>query len=86
MKRLAIFLYHHELLLSVGVFGVAQMGADMLADLEWGTAAAIVRGLGILLIVGILIRSLTQRNRPTGNQSIYRTTSQIPLPRGIIPS
>lgn len=40
------------------------MGADILADLELGTAAAILRGLGVLLIMVILVRSLTQRNRP----------------------
>lgn len=64
MKYINDFLLRHELLLSIGVFGVAQMGADMLADLELGTVAAMVRGLGIALIVGILFRSLLQRNRP----------------------
>jgi hypothetical protein len=63
MKYLNDFLLRHELLLSIGVFGVAQMGADMLADLEFG-AAAMVRGLGIGLILTILFRSLLQRNRP----------------------
>jgi len=40
------------------------MGADILADLELGIEAAILRGLGIALIVGILVWSLKQRNCP----------------------
>jgi hypothetical protein len=40
------------------------MLADMLADLEFGATAALVRGLGIAAIVGILIFSLKQGRRP----------------------
>lgn len=64
MQRLADLITRYELLLSIGIFGVAQMGADILADLELGIAAAILRGLGIALIGGILIWSLKQRHRP----------------------
>ncbi|MCX7924929.1 MAG: SAVED domain-containing protein [Fimbriimonadales bacterium] len=64
MERLSRLLHRHELLLSIGVFGVAQMGADVLADLEYGTAAAVVRLLGLAAFVGILAQSLLQRNRP----------------------
>ncbi|MFN3690584.1 MAG: SAVED domain-containing protein, partial [Fimbriimonadales bacterium] len=49
-------------LLTIGIFGVTQMLADMLADLDQGTAAAFVRGIGILLIIVLLISSLFRRN------------------------
>jgi len=41
---------HHELIFSIGVFGLAQMSADMLADLGCSWIAAILRGLGLALL------------------------------------
>lgn len=60
---LLLTLHRHELLLSIGIFGVTQMLADMLADLERGTAAAFIRGIGVLLIIVLLISSLFRRSR-----------------------
>ena len=60
---LLLALHRHELLLTIGIFGVTQMLADMLADLEQGTAAAFVRGIGVLLIIVLLTSSLFRRSR-----------------------
>jgi hypothetical protein len=63
MNRLILFLQHHELILSIGIFGIAQMGADILADLGWGYAAALVRRLGIVALVGIFLWSVYRKER-----------------------
>ncbi|GIV09252.1 MAG: hypothetical protein KatS3mg019_1343 [Fimbriimonadales bacterium] len=63
MNKLIPFLQHHELILSIGIFGIAQMLADMLADWGIGTVAALVRGLGIVALVGIFLWSVYRKAR-----------------------
>ncbi|MFN7016776.1 MAG: SAVED domain-containing protein [Fimbriimonadales bacterium] len=63
MSQLTSAIHRHELLLTIGIFGVAQMLADTLADLEQGAVAAFIRGIGVLLIVVLLISSLSRRSQ-----------------------
>jgi hypothetical protein len=63
MKHINEFLLRHEQILSIGIFGIAQMGADILADLGWGYAAALVRGFGILALFAILFWSMRRQER-----------------------
>lgn len=55
------FLAERELLVTFGVFGITQMSADLLADLDRGTWSALLRGVGIIVIIGLLW--LSRRSR-----------------------
>ncbi len=77
MNKLIPFLQHHELILSIGIFGIAQMGADILADLGWGYAAALVRGFGILALFAILFWSMRHRS------ACWRCRWCSPKPRSV---
>lgn len=55
------FLAERELLIGFGVFGITQMLADIFADLAHGSWAAVIRGIGIIAIIGLLW--ITRRSR-----------------------
>ncbi|MFQ3611968.1 MAG: hypothetical protein SNJ72_10805, partial [Fimbriimonadales bacterium] len=61
MMKLLLLLYQHETLIGIFIFGVAQMLADLLADMGWGWGAALVRVFGITFLVAILVFSVRQR-------------------------
>ncbi|MCS7066598.1 MAG: hypothetical protein NZL85_10070, partial [Fimbriimonadales bacterium] len=64
MQRLKLLLLEHELLITIGIFGLTQMVADLLADMHWDLVAAIMRIIGIVLLVGILLFSFWRRPMP----------------------
>lgn len=64
MQKLRLLFLERELLITIGVFGLTQMAADLGADLGWGQFAAITRGAGILIVIGVLVYSTWRRPSP----------------------
>lgn len=64
MPKIRRILHEREALLTVGIFGVTQMLADLLADLGYNGAAALFRIIGILLVLYVLFMDWRRRTTP----------------------
>ncbi len=75
MKTIAFWskriLAEHELLLGVGVFGVASLLSDFFSDLGWKQSAIWIRGLGIFILLAVIFMAILLRR--------YRKPARIPL-------
>ncbi|MER3500027.1 MAG: hypothetical protein C4295_00870 [Candidatus Fervidibacterota bacterium] len=64
MYRLKSILLEREALLTIGIFGLAQMLADVLSDASYNDTAMVVRFAGIALVLAVLITSWLQKPSP----------------------
>ncbi|MCX7642637.1 MAG: hypothetical protein N2116_02355, partial [Armatimonadetes bacterium] len=55
MLRLKRFLAEKEVLISVVIFGVLVMLADIFSDLNWQGFSVALRVLGVLSLIGLFI-------------------------------
>jgi hypothetical protein len=52
-----------ETLISIGIFGVLVMLANLLGDCGWGGSAAVVRIVGIISLIGLVAYAVWQRRQ-----------------------
>ncbi len=64
MFRVRRILHEREALLTIGIFGLAQMLADIFADMDYTVLAAACRGIGIVLVVLVLWADWRRRTTP----------------------
>ena len=63
LYRLKRLLAEREVLIGLGIFGIAVMVADLFNDLNWSVAAAVTRGVGLLLLMLLLVWEFVLRPR-----------------------
>lgn len=64
MYRLNRILLEHETLVTIGIFGLAQMFADLFSDAGYSAGAMITRLAGIVLVLAMLIWSWRRKPSP----------------------
>ncbi|GBC92715.1 hypothetical protein HRbin15_01192 [bacterium HR15] len=64
MQKLKLLLVEWELLITIGTFGLAQMIADLSVDMGRSEFAAVIRFVGIIIVIGVLILGFWQRPSP----------------------
>ncbi|MGC8785148.1 MAG: hypothetical protein ACP5RN_12290 [Armatimonadota bacterium] len=64
MSRIWLFVHERETLISIGIFGITQMLADVLADFGYQRWSAGTRLLGLVLLAMVLVADYRRRATP----------------------
>lgn len=64
MLKLQRILHEREALFTIGIFGVAQMAADLVADIGYSGVSAAFRAAGILMVLVVVVSSWRRHTTP----------------------